>query len=280
MLRQKQVNQYLLGCLGFANFQLHFKENAPNALDWYEEAKGFLNSLSEKEHPGERAVTLWFTRGAIVAFRAALKLQVTDAILKYGKEATEMSLRLLELARNARERASAAHHLSSILFQKGVSGGTPIQLVRLLAEGVAHALAHEWLGNPDNAAALRGTLALLDNFRRHVRPSDVRSVEQYVATIAETGGETSTELKQMLAKWLAFKVRTCRPHRFNKHLLKYFLGLRELRDNRTMVRVHLTDGTRIDGRIEQVYTYDVTVQTITAERYWIPKHSVLSIEIL
>jgi len=278
--RQKQVNQYLLGCLGFANFQLRFKKNAPNALDWYEDAKGFLNSLSEKEHPGERTVTLWFTRGALIAFRAALKLQDTDAILKYGKEAMEMSLRLRELARNARERASAAYRLSRILFQEGVSRESQIQLVELLAEDVAHALAHEWLGNPDNTAALRGTLALFDSFRRHVRRSDIRSVEQYVATIAKTGGETSTELKQMLAKWLAVKVRKRRPHRFNKRLLEYFLGLRELRDNRTMVRVHLTDGTRIDGRIEQVYTYDVTVQTITAERYWIPKHSVLSIEIL
>jgi sRNA-binding regulator protein Hfq len=55
--------------------------------------------------------------------------------------------------------------------------------------------------------------------------------------------------------------------------------IRDLWREQTRLKLHLTDGTVIEGRIKQFDQYNLQVKT-DDKRYWVPKHAVVYAEML
>jgi sRNA-binding regulator protein Hfq len=55
--------------------------------------------------------------------------------------------------------------------------------------------------------------------------------------------------------------------------------IRDLWREQTKVRLHLADGTVIEGRIKQFDQWNLQVKVDDGKRYWVPKHAVVYAEI-
>jgi len=55
--------------------------------------------------------------------------------------------------------------------------------------------------------------------------------------------------------------------------------IRDLWREQTRLKLHLSDGTVIEGRIKQFDQYNLQVLT-DSKRYWVPKHAVVYAEML
>lgn len=56
--------------------------------------------------------------------------------------------------------------------------------------------------------------------------------------------------------------------------------LDELRIKGINLRIHLADGSAVEGIIESIDRYNLLVKRDDAKQYWIPKHSVVYAETL
>lgn len=56
--------------------------------------------------------------------------------------------------------------------------------------------------------------------------------------------------------------------------------IRDLWRAKAQLKLHLSDGTVVEGQIKQFDLYNLQVETDTGKRYWVPKHAVVYAEML
>ena len=56
--------------------------------------------------------------------------------------------------------------------------------------------------------------------------------------------------------------------------------IRDLWRAKARLKLHLSDGTVVEGQIKQFDLYNLQVEADTGRRYWVPKHAVVYAEML
>lgn len=220
--RRKRATQYLYGCIDYAKFQFIGYNDAEKTINWYKEAKDFLDGLPEGQCPKESEKLRKLSGGALVVCYASLQSQNLKRIRTYGNEALSYYKERLNLDEGSRK--STIHHLTSFLFIYGdkVSGEQRAVLAEEFAEDIGNILSRQWRTKTIGSGykgALRGFVAVADKYGNYVNDSDK---DQIVESIRETYQLKKRKLRQKLEEWKQDKKREGNPVEFNRELLNEF----------------------------------------------------------